>query len=79
MMTFQFECSYNILLADNCVYNHTNPHGDWEVLKKFRRLNVCANPTGIQARAIIPEGADGFTMGSTQENGSKSSLKLILA
>lgn len=46
-------------------YNHTNPHGDWEVLGKFSRLDVCDNPSAIQARAIIPVGADGFTMGST--------------
>ena len=46
-------------------YNHTNPHGDWEVLGKFARLDVCDHPSGIQARAIIPLGADGFTMGST--------------
>ena len=25
-------------------YNHTNPHGDWEVLGKFTRLDVCEHP-----------------------------------
>ena len=32
--------------------------GDWETLGKFARMNVCANPSGIQAKTSGPGATD---------------------
>ena len=34
-------------------YNHTNPHGDWEVLGKFTRLDVCEHPRNHSSKIFI--------------------------